>query len=243
MASTPEAALAMNSGTASGESDPAPRSRASGAGPRSSRSRRSRSRRCSRSARCRAGSCVSQPDLRGGLAAGHQRELGEAVGAAPFLDGVSEPSRSAQGARPSTIPVSPAHQRSSRGSAPRPSGLTAPTPVIATRSRIGLGGPRSDQLDRVADGLHATACRRARSSTPYSSSMIWASSARSSESTSISSQVASRPAGARLDAELDQGRVDPLLDRVAREGDAGSLLVLRVGRDASRPIRRGPRRR
>ena len=58
-------------------------------------------------------------------------------------------SKSAQGASPSTIPDSPAIQRSSSGSTPTPNGVTAPSPVITTGLPIGA---RHHQVDQVADG-------------------------------------------------------------------------------------------
>ena len=87
MASTPEAALAMNSGTASGESDAGAaleqravlvldRPEPAEAGPDDAAD-----------PLVVGGQLCVPSRLRGGLAAGHQRELGEAVGPAPFLAG------------------------------------------------------------------------------------------------------------------------------------------------------------
>src|SRR5580704_15306489 len=75
-------------------------------------------------------------------------------------------SKSVHAPAPSKIPHSPAAQREYSASAPTPSGVTAPRPVITTLRRMGRSlesasltrAPASlraadDQVDRVADGL------------------------------------------------------------------------------------------
>ena len=55
---------------------------------------------------------------------------------ASFFERKSVGSKSRQRPKPSSIPDSPADQRSIRGSLPIPSGVTAPTPVMTTRRDI-----------------------------------------------------------------------------------------------------------
>src|SRR3954451_5507671 len=65
-------------------------------------------------------------------------------------------SKSVQTPAPSSMPESPAHQRTCRAPASAPSGVTAPTPVMTTRLSIRLlrARPLGDEVDGVADGLH-----------------------------------------------------------------------------------------
>src|SRR5947209_4914776 len=72
---------------------------------------------------------------------------------ASLTDRNSLGSNSVHAAIPSTIPHSPAAQRSCSRLAPTPSGVTAPMPVMTTLRFTLAVGLAHDQIDRIADRL------------------------------------------------------------------------------------------
>ena len=131
------------------------------AAPRACRCRRCRCRSRSRPGRRRTAARRPSRPRRAPRRAADERELGEAVGAARLLDarGARSGSNSVAAPSPSSIPDSPGASSARAASGRRrPSGVTAPTPVMTTARRHAA---RLDhQVDGVADGLDAFRRRR-----------------------------------------------------------------------------------